>query len=206
MTLPRSTDPVDSEIVELDRRAVTAAARLVARVSSADLGRATPCAGWTLDDLLAHMTAQHHGFAAAARGEGRDPAVWRPVPTDDPVGAHAAATDAVLEAFAAEGVLTRSFDLPEFGPGARFPGARAVGFHLVDYVVHGWDVARALALPDEVDAEVAAAALRVAEAVPDGPARLEEGSAFRPGLPVTGEMGPLDRTLALLGRSPGWPG
>ena len=37
----------------------------------------TPCEGWTLADLLAHMTVQHRGFAAAARGLGADPDVWR---------------------------------------------------------------------------------------------------------------------------------
>ena len=101
-----------TDIRELDRRAVLASVEVVSRVTAADLGRATPCAGWTLGDLLAHMTVQHHGFAAA---------------------------------------------------------------------------------------------LRIAATVPDGPERLRPGAAFRPGLAAPAGAGPLDRVVALLGRSPNWP-
>ena len=70
----------------------------------------------------------------------------------------------VLDAFADDGVLDASFALPDFGPGAAFPGSQAIGFHFVDYVVHGWDVARAIespfTLPADVIAAVAAAGLR----------------------------------------------
>ena len=31
-----------------------------------------------------------------------------------------------------DGVLEREFTLPEFRPVSRFPGTRAVGFHLID--------------------------------------------------------------------------
>ena len=47
----------------------------------------------------------------------------------------------VLDAFSADGVLDATFALPEFGPDATVPGAMAIGFHFVDYVVHGWDAA-----------------------------------------------------------------
>jgi hypothetical protein len=47
------------------------------------------------------------------------------------------------------------------------------------------------------------AALPVAEAVPRGDARLSPGSAFAPALTCAGGS-PLDRVVAVLGRSPGW--
>jgi uncharacterized protein (TIGR03086 family) len=71
-------------------------------------------------------------------------------------------------------------------------------------VVHGWDVARALGQPYELDDDLVKAALPVAEAVPEGERRLRPGAAFRPGLPATGGTGPMDRILGLLGRSPAW--
>ena len=125
---------------------------VVAGVATDDLRRPTPCAGWNLCDLLAHMTAQHRGFAAAARGHGADLAMWDPTTVADrvaadPAGTYAAAADDVLVAFAADGVLESAFALPELGPGASFPGALAIGFHFVDYVVHGWDVARSIGAP-----------------------------------------------------------
>ena len=109
----------------------------------------------------------------------------------------------MLAAFAAPGVLDREFPLPGFAAGPFFPGRQAVSFHFIDYVVHSWDVARSLGLAVRFPPEVLAAALPVAEAVPRGDARLAPGSAFAPAL--TGPGGsPLDRIIAVLGRSPGW--
>jgi uncharacterized protein (TIGR03086 family) len=101
------TDPgrEDRDIVGLDARAVRASVRVVWQASATDLARPTPCAGWTLADLLAHMTAQHDGFAAAAAGEGADLVRWQTgAPAADPVGEYAAAAERVLAAFAG-GVL-----------------------------------------------------------------------------------------------------
>jgi hypothetical protein len=50
-----------ADIRELDRVAVRASIDVVSQVVPADLARPTPCQAWTLRDLLAHMTAQHHG-------------------------------------------------------------------------------------------------------------------------------------------------
>jgi uncharacterized protein (TIGR03086 family) len=195
-----------ADIRELDRRAVLASAELVSRASIDDLDRATPCVGWTLGDLLAHMTVQHYGFAAAARGHGADLEVWRVRPLGDLAGsAYAEATEHVIAAFAEDGVLEREFVLPEFRTGPVFPAASAIGFHFIDYVVHSWDVARTLGLPYTPDPDLLAAALPLAQAVPNGPERQEPGSAFRPSLPITGRAGTLDQVLALLGRSPLWP-
>jgi uncharacterized protein (TIGR03086 family) len=195
------------DIRDLDRRAVTDSVALVNRVTAADLGRPTPCSDWNLGELLAHMTVQHRGFAAAANGRGADPDVWQvPAPASDPVTAYAEAADAVLAAFAAAGVLERQFSLPEIATTMTFSGKQAIAFHLVDYVVHGWDVARSLDLRPEPDPSVLPIALKVAEAVPAGPSRLQPGAAFRPAVPAPEGAGLLDRIVALLGRSPDWPG
>jgi uncharacterized protein (TIGR03086 family) len=118
------------------------------------------------------MAAQHYGFAAASAGDG-DPARWRPRRLgSDPVADYRASAEAVLAAFPAEGVPDRQFPLPEFAPGAVFPARQAVSFHFVDYVVHSWDVAKALGLEVHFTPELLDAALPVAEAVPSGEARL----------------------------------
>ena len=194
-------------LIDLNRRAVLASAALVDRVTAADLVRPTPCAGWTLADLLAHMTVQHHGFAAAVRGHGADPASWAAPPNTpaDPVTGYAEAAAVVLAAFAEDGAADRPFALPEILPGVTFPGRQAIGFHLVDYVVHAWDVARALGLPCSLDDDVVAAALMVAINVPDGPNRRAPGAAFQPSAPVPAGAVPLDQIVALLGRPPAWP-
>ena len=81
---------------------------------------------------------------------------------------------------------------------------RARGFHLVDYVVHAWDVARAIDAPYAPDDDVADAALEVARAVPDGDNRRGPRSNFAPALIPAGGAGALDTALRLLGRDPGW--
>ncbi|MFF4288851.1 TIGR03086 family metal-binding protein [Streptomyces sp. NPDC001633] len=205
---PRPIDPRVADFVRLRRlhaQAVRDSVALVRRIRSDDLDRPTPCAAWTLADLLAHMTAQHHGFAAAARGDGRDPAHWTVRPLGpDPVAAYGAAAEQVIAAFAAVDHPDRACHLPEFTTARTFPARRAIGFHLIDYVVHSWDVARTLGLGHDPGPELLRAALPIARAVPDDDSRLAPGSAFRPGLPVDDTAGELDHILALLGRSPSW--
>ncbi|MCC5473794.1 TIGR03086 family metal-binding protein [Streptomyces sp. NPDC059680] len=193
-----------ADFVELDRIAVQEAVRVVDLATDADWRRDTPCAGWTLRRLVAHMTAQHLGFAAAARGAGREPEYWQE--QDDmgePARAHRSAAAAVLGAFAEPGVTEREFILPNLGG---VPGGRAVGFHFVDHVVHAWDVAAALGTMPALPEHVLVAALGVARRVPTDPARRGPGSPFAPALEVPEGVGPLEEALRLLGRSPErWP-
>ncbi|MEV6846655.1 TIGR03086 family metal-binding protein [Actinoplanes sp. NPDC051411] len=190
-------------LLEADEAATRGSVAVVAQVAPPDLARPTPCARWDLRALLAHMTVQHRGFAAAAAGRGGDPDVWQPVSSfEHPVAAYLAATAEVLSAFAEPGVLDREFVLPEIPRQPSFPGRVAIGFHLVDYVVHGWDVAQTIGVPYTPPDEVVATALPVARAVPDGPFRLDEGAAFAPARTVPAGASALDEILLLLGRDP----
>lgn len=180
--------------------AVNATVDLVAQATVADLRRPTPCAGWDLGDLLGHMIAQHRGFAAAAQGHGADLAVWIPVrPGAGFPDEYAEVAAAVLKAF--ENPVPE-VHLPEFSTDRTFPAGLAQGFHLVDYVVHGWDVATALSLPFALPGEVLTATLPIARAVPDGEARLIPGAAFAPAHSVPPNTDPLAEILLLLGRRP----
>jgi uncharacterized protein (TIGR03086 family) len=194
------------DIVALDARAVQATIGVVSQLSPADLDRPTPCAGWTLADLLAHMTAQHDGWVAAATGDGGDLSRWQPgPPAADPVKEYAAAAGRVLAAFGAGGVLDREFVLAELSPVLRFPAAQAISFHFIDYLVHGWDVARSLGVDYEPEPDLLAAALPVAQAVPDGAPRKLGMVPFAPAIGVAEDLCVMDQIVALLGRSPSWP-
>ena len=187
---------------EADATAVRATVDVVASISAADLDRPTPCADWDLRALLAHMTAQHRGFAAAAAGRGAEEAAWRPDP-QDPIGGYAPSAADVITAFAPDEVLDRPFRIPEAGD-RPLPGRMVIGFHLVDFVVHGWDVAATMGLPWELPPDVLEAALAIARAVPDGDERLLPGAPFAPALPTPAEATPMSEILTLLGRSPDW--
>jgi len=198
---------VDVDVVELDRRTVVTTAEFVAAIRPGDLDRPTPCAGWTVRDLLAHMIGQHHGFAVAASGDPTELADWRPRPVgDDPAGGYNESATLVTAAFGAPGVLERSFWLPEVRTSAPFPAAMAIGFHFIDYVVHGWDVARSIGIPVRFDDDLVAAVLPLAQQVPDAPKFRGPGKAFAPGVAVPPGASPLDRVVAMLGRDPGWTG
>ena len=141
---------------------------IVDRVTVGQLELATPCTGWTLRRLLAHMIGQNYGFAAAEEGvsQNREAFADRTV-GDTPAAEYGASATRVLAAFAAPGLLDGSMYLPEVRGGATLPATTAIGFHLIDYVAHGWDVAKSIGASVGYDREVLLAALRIAAAVPD---------------------------------------
>ena len=199
----------NDDIRPLHRIAVLNSVDVVSSVTTDDLMKVTPCVGWNLADLLIHMTVQHRGFAAAARGYGADEAVWQPesvaeAVAADPAGTYAAAANEVIDAFAGADVLDAAFALPELAPAATFPGAMAIGFHYVDYVVHGWDVARTMGQAYQLPADVVAAAVPLALFVPDGDFRAIDNAPFGPALPSADPADDLDRILTHLGRSAQW--
>ena len=193
------------DVRRFDREAVLASVVVATRLTSDDLGKPTPCAGWTVADLLAHMITQHYGFAAAAAGNGGDPDIWAVRPLDsDPAAAYEVASDAVLAAFADPDVLQRGFRLPEISEAMEFAAQQAISFHFIDYVAHGWDLAKSLDVPLVLDEELLDAAFEVAMRVPTGAARLAPGASFAPVVSVPDGAGRLEQVVAVLGRSPYW--
>ena len=190
-------------LIELDRRAVLETVRIVDGWDGRGADRPTPCAGWSLADLLAHCTVQQHGFARAARGERSVLPDWHPVAADDPIAAYRAASDDVRAAFAALDDPEAPMHLPELRE-EPVPAGLAVGFHLVDNVVHAWDLARSIGGDVRLDDEVLAAALSIAGNVPDDERRDQPGGPFARALPTVAGAGALDETLRRLGRDPQW--
>src|ERR1700722_14392298 len=118
----------NQDVHPLHRIAVLASVDVVSVITTDDLAKPTPCVGWSLADLLAHMTVQHRGFAAAARGHGADEAIWQPATVADavaaaPAGTYAGPGSEVSRRFPGDDVLDGEFALPEFGPGAMFPAS-----------------------------------------------------------------------------------
>ncbi|WP_214404903.1 TIGR03086 family metal-binding protein [Pseudonocardia lacus] len=191
-----------SDAATLHRRALDLVGDLVARVTPADLGRPTPCAGWDLRRLLAHAIGQNHGFAdAAERDAGIESFADRP-PGADPAREWSESATRVADALAAAAAdPDRTLLLAEFAAFGRIPARVVQGMHLLDTVVHGWDVATALELPYRPDDELVEATLRIARTVPDDESRTRPGASFGPAVPGEPDD-PWLLALHLLGRRP----
>jgi len=182
------------------RRALSQAGKIVAHVQAGDLARSTPCVGWDLQALLTHMIAQNDGFATAVTiGDAPPSAFTRTAVTASDLAAewHRSA-DRVLDAFAHASADDEVL-LIEINTDSTFPVAAAVGMHLLDTVIHTWDVASSLGNPYWPDAELLSIVAAGAKRVPAGASRTGPGAAFAPAVP-TDQADPWLETLALLGR------
>lgn len=193
-------------IRELDRRAMTVTAVVIPLITAEQLDNPTPCERWLVRDLLAHIIGQYHGFAAAASGQPTSLEAFRPhgVTAADLVPVYTEATALITDAFADHCVPDRRFHLPEIRDGGPYPATTAIGFHLVDEVVHAWDLAKSTGVPVDFDDEVLDAAQSIARQVPNIPASRGEGFAFARGVETDPGVATLDRIVALLGRRPDW--
>jgi uncharacterized protein (TIGR03086 family) len=192
-------------MLDLHRRAMLRSVEIVERARDDQFGAPTPCAGWTLRRLLDHMVGENHGFAAAADGERADRTPWSRVTGDDPRADYAASAHAVIASFGADGVLQREFWLPFIDDTRFFPARQAIGFHLLDYAVHAWDVAVSIGEPIVFDDDITEAVLEIAHRdVPDGPRRRRPDASFQPPVPEPDGATTQERLLAFLGREPRW--
>ncbi|MEU6039974.1 TIGR03086 family metal-binding protein [Actinomadura sp. NPDC047616] len=175
---------------------------LVAGAPDDRLAAPTPCAEYTVGDLIDHIGGLALGFTYAATksaGEGTDgrPSgdasrlgdAWR---TEIPQRLGALA-DAWRDPAAWTGMTQAG--------GVKLPGEVAGMFALDELVVHGWDLARAIGRPYEP----AAAEVEACLALLTGMAGQIDGeSPFGPPVRVPDAAPPLDRLVGLTGRDPAW--
>jgi uncharacterized protein (TIGR03086 family) len=192
-------------VLALHRQVVCHTVDLVLAIRGDQWDLPTPCTQWTVRRLVEHMVRENRGFAAAARGETVDRSAWTSPVGPDPRTHYAASAQRVVVEFGAEGVLGRTFWLPLIGDGVTIPARQAVGFHLVDYVVHAWDVAVSTGLPTAFPDEIVAAAYGIAlREVPVGPRRHRPNASFAPPVALPEHAPTMDRLLGFLGRDPQW--
>lgn len=149
------------------------------------------------------MTSQHLGFAAAARGETPDLAVWDSGDLgDDPAAAYRAAAAQALAAFADPQATERSVEVTELR--RTLPGGVALAFHFIDYLVHAWDIRATLGLPRDLDPELVEVALGFFANAGTAPTADPLRIPFAQPLAVADDAPALDRLLARVGRRPDW--
>lgn len=185
---------MDNDPIHLLERALEETSRLVSGVQPGQWGLPTPCAEWSVRDLVNHMAAGNRYFAALARDEDVDRSAF----AGDNLGESPALTyqDSARElqqALQNPDLLRRTYNLP-FG---RLPGPAMVALRLVETVTHGWDLARATAQDPDFAPEAVQAALGFSEKVPPPAA---PGGPFAPPRQTNPDATDLERLAARLGR------
>lgn len=110
----------------------------------------TPCTGWTVRDLVNHMTRGNLSYANLLQG-GTAAEFLRQRDEDalgtDPAGAYASSVRACAGAFAVPGAPDRLVDYPL----GEIPGRQALAVRTADSTIHTWDLARAVGAEEQLD-------------------------------------------------------
>jgi uncharacterized protein (TIGR03086 family) len=168
---------------------------IVTKVGPDDLRALTPCASWDVRALVNHFVGSARWWATVIAGQ--DAAADADYAAGDLVAAYEESTRLATTAFAAEGALERRVRLP-FG---EFPGAVLRDLAATEQFVHGWDLARAIGYPADLNPELAALLLGRARLVVTDAYRGPDGQAlFGPAVEAPPGAGPADQLAAFLGR------
>lgn len=169
----------------------------VGAIRSTDLDRPTPCAGYDVRTLLAHLVAvlrkltvvRHGGdFAAVA-----DPAVAL---GDDGPAASSHARGDLERAWGPDPALAVSYALP-YGT---MTGRELIDAYSHEFTVHAGDLHRALGRDDDLDPRLAEAALDWYSRNVLADQHSEDGP-FAPVVRVGEDAGPYTKLAAFVGRS-----
>lgn len=203
---PESDGALTPEAAELLERAVGYALGAARFVTPALLDRPTPCAGWDLGSLLAHVDDSLAALHECATGgtvalvpehgaEGEHAPGWDAA---DPAASFRRRATGLLGAWAAAPPDRRLVAIAEWP----LTAAAVALTGAVEIAVHGWDITRATGRYDhEVPPGLARELLPVAHhLVPVPEAR---HPLFAPEIPVPPGTPPSARLVAYLGRSPG---
>jgi uncharacterized protein (TIGR03086 family) len=191
-----TADPAAVDRFVLDKQALDWAGSIVAQVRPEHLDGPTPCGSWTLRELLGHMIAHNHGFAAGAIGTPRGADLWDRLDFDgEPAEAYDSSAAALTAAFA--GPLPERIEVYGYGT---LPVPTVLGMHIVDFVVHGWDVARSIGSTQMPAEALSDAAYQIMLRFPkDRPSK-----AFDAVVPVPADAPVGDQLMGYVGRDPQW--
>jgi uncharacterized protein (TIGR03086 family) len=179
---------------KLLEQAVTSTRGVLVDVSAEQMSAPSPCASWTVQDIVNHVIGGQYFFAAALTG---DAAGSPPASGDDVVAAFDLAAAASTAAFSSDGAMDQMVTLP-FG---QMPGAMVVRLAATDTFVHGWDIAKATGQSTDLDPVLAADLLEGAKAAIGPQMRGADGvMPFGPEREAPGGAPAADQLAAFLGR------
>ncbi|HYH13014.1 MAG TPA: TIGR03086 family metal-binding protein [Thermomicrobiales bacterium] len=171
---------------------------VVQQVRDEDLDSVTPCPPWTVRHLLGHIIDGQRQVLAMLRGPGPRP------PAQELAELARAAGTAPLVTWRDEQAQTLDtlsyVDLAETvaTPGGTMRIDDLLGTATIEPLLHAWDLASAIGVPVELDADAVQATLDQVQTLGD---QLAATGMFAPARPWTTSMTPLEHLLALTGRT-----
>jgi len=178
------------------REALLSAALVIDGVSADALTMPTPCPGWSVSDVINHLTAVTEKFGRFAKGESGTIRQLQ----GDLVGTRPASLfrRIVADALRAWNEHPEALEATCVLPFGSFDGATAAGINLFDAVIHQWDIAVGAHIDHTMNEELAAVAFQVAELLVTDDAR-RSGQYAPPGVSRP-DAPPRVRLLDLTGR------
>ncbi len=184
-------------VIALHDRALDALGITIEKIDSSQLGDPTPCSEFDVRALLNHVIGGNYRFVAIAVGEpGAAVPATGDFVTDDAVMPYRESAAVLSQAWADPVVLDQTAHMP-FGD---FPGEFALGIHIVEAVVHNWDLAKATGQPTELDPVLCEAAWQRSKDIDDsfrGP-----GRPFGPAIATPPAATATEKLMGWLGRQP----
>ncbi|MEU6576629.1 TIGR03086 family metal-binding protein [Streptomyces sp. NPDC046805] len=177
------------------RECADALAATAVGVGETQLENPTPCAEYTVGQLVDHLGGALQASARAARKEAQ-PGDASTAPAVSPKGLADAADQA-----AAAWARPAAYDgTTEFGPG-EMPALFAASITLQELALHGWDLAQATGQSFVIDEATGRVVLGVVGQLAE--AARSRGGYAEP-VPVPADAPPFERALATSGRNPEW--
>jgi len=185
------------EPTKILQRAVDQTGKIVATMGYGQLGLSTPCTEWNVRGLVNHLISSLYMFQRAAMGApfnleefGVDRVKY------DAVVSYGQEAAKLKVALGRTGVLEQEWQL-SFG---ETPGWLAVDIAIIEFVTHGWDLAKATNTAVELDPDLAEVALANARELISQFGRQE--NVFGPELAAPDGADAHQRLAAFLGRDP----
>jgi len=165
--------------------------RVVESVDPARWDAPSPCTEWDARGVVEHVIGFHEMLLLKPLG------VRAERPREDTVARWRATDAALSEALSRDGVLDQEIQ----GPMGDTTAGSLLRALTSDVLTHTWDLARAVGLEVELDPELSAAALEMAEAAGDG---LQASGMFGAPVAVPDDAPVPDHMLGRFGRDPAW--
>lgn len=181
---------------EILKRAFDSTRAVLAQASGQHFELPTPCASWTVRDLVNHIVGGPTYFAVTAEtGISPEPSELDHTEGDF-VAQYRAAAERAVAAFSAEGAMDKILKLP-FGD---LPASIFVWIAANDAFTHGWDLAKALGLSTDLDPTLADQLREAAKVIPDEMRGPDGVAPFGPVVEAPESATAADRLAAFMGR------